>query len=245
MTVDQRRRRRDTPVQLTGPLHLACVRVERLHQPVPAAKEDDISGNSGTHWTRAIAAVRAAEAFPLQPAGLEVDCDEPILRGHGEHGVAASDQIARDPFIHTEFPSNGAGGSLERVDVTFRQVGIEDDEIVADDRIAVKARVLIGVSVVLPPNRTGVLVEGVEDPGAGSNEQQVPSDRWGDGQSAPCVVLPQHLEARRGRLRSRVRRNGNDSREQHVQDQPTAISQHRRSVVVAHTKYLRSKSSVR
>jgi hypothetical protein len=115
-----------------------------------------------------------------------------------------SDQIARDAFIRAEFPSNGAGSSLERVHVTFRQVGVEDDEVVGNDRIAVKTRVLIGVSVVLPANRAGILVEGVEDPGTGSDEQQVPSDRWGDGESAPCVVLPQHLEARRGRLRSRV-----------------------------------------
>jgi hypothetical protein len=77
--------------------------------------------------------------------------------------------------------------------VSLWQIGVEDDEIVRDDRIAVEAGVLIRSSVEFPLNRAGILVERVEDR-ARSDEQLVPNDRWGDGESTCGVVLPENLE---------------------------------------------------
>ena len=154
-----------------------------------------------------------------------------------------ADQIGRHTFVGTEFPAQRAGLPVDGVSVAFRQIGVENDEIVGDDRIAMEARVLIGSRIECPLNRTGVLVERVEESGAGSDEQLVPNDRWGDGESTACVVLPQDLEARRGGLRgvvrcARVRGNGNGSREPHAEDQPSVISRHRRSAIVTHTTCL-------
>src|SRR5438132_5932182 len=102
-----------------------------------------------------------------------------------------SDEVGRNALIGAELPSNRARGSFERVHVTFRQVCVEDHEVAGDDRIAMKARVLIRMRVVLPANGAGVFVEGVEDTGAGSDKQLIPSDRWGDRQSTAGVVLPE------------------------------------------------------
>jgi hypothetical protein len=149
-----------------------------------------------------------------------------------------SDQIGRHTFVGTEFPAQRTGLPVDSVGVAFRQIGVENHEIIDDDRIAVEARVLIGSYIECPLNRTSVLVEGVEQSGAGSDEQLVPNDRWGDGESAACVVLPEHFEGGPSRLRGRPRGHHNKCDDLHAQEKATDVLRHRRSVVDAHDRSL-------
>lgn len=131
---------------------------------------------------------------PLKAACTKVECDESIVRCHSENGIVMPDQVGRYAFVSAELPSERTSPPIDRVRVPFRHIGVEDNQILGDDGIAVKARVLIRSRVERPGDRASILVERIKEAGTGSDEQLIPNDRWGDGESAAGFVLPEEFE---------------------------------------------------
>jgi hypothetical protein len=92
-------------------------------------------------------------------------------------------------------PAHGTRRLLEGVDVTDPlPVRCHQQEIVGKKQLAVKVR-LISVlpDVVGPANLSSLAVEGVEESAAGTDEEKVPRDRGGMGDSALRVEAPEQL----------------------------------------------------
>jgi len=91
------------------------------------------------------------------------------------------------------FPNDLPGRSLEGVHVPHRTVRTDENQIVCNEWIAVKTRlVAVLFDVVAPPLQPGLSVEGIEGAGAGADKYQVPGDRRSGPDSTAGFKLPQN-----------------------------------------------------
>jgi hypothetical protein len=117
----------------------------------------------------------------------------------GAQNVSRRSVISRDAASNCVFPDDLPASPLEGVDVTDpRPVSADENQVISDERVAVKTRLVpVLFDVVAPPLLPGLFIECVEGAGARADEYQVPGDRRGGPDSTACFKLPQNPGVRR------------------------------------------------
>lgn len=154
-----------------------------------------------------------------------------VESGSGAENVGWESATAGNQIIGGRFPADFAVGAIEGVDVAGFPVGSDIDDIICNQRVAVKLPGAVSGDVVDPDRSAIVLVEGVEDSGTRTDEDEVPRDRGGGEDSAAGGKSPQHLAW------GRRRRSGENRPEDHDKESESRTLKSHSEVPTIHYTY--------
>ena len=180
--------RRDARAQPALPYSFPCLSIERINVAINTAEIYPTSVNGGRIGPLELTSGELALKRPVQPPCFQIQTQQLVSKSNAIHTWAEGDDMSgnttsvRYAIGEFVFPANSPSHPFEGINVansirTTPAVGADDNQIICNERISMKAGLIaILLDVVTPSDFTGRSVESIERSGARPDENYIPDN---------------------------------------------------------------------